>query len=122
MGSWWHLRAEILVSAIREFIGCGRSSVSTERPRHLAQHSRQFGLVAVLQNTVDDFERERRVAAVQLGHRFVMGSAFHQPTSASSSSNARRLTRDAAPYLVDRYSERKESAEALSRRVQQTAI
>ena len=32
------------------------------------------------------------------------------------------LTRDAAPYLVDRYSERKESAEALSRRVQQTAI
>ena len=32
------------------------------------------------------------------------------------------LTRDAAPYLVDRYSERKESAEALSRRVNQTAI
>ncbi|MGE8317372.1 MAG: arsenical resistance protein ArsH [Comamonas sp.] len=32
------------------------------------------------------------------------------------------LTRDAAPYLVDRYSERKESAEALSRRVQQAAI
>ena len=27
------------------------------------------------------------------------------------------LTRAAAPYLVDRYSERKESAEALTRRV-----
>jgi arsenic resistance protein ArsH len=32
------------------------------------------------------------------------------------------LTRDAAPYLVDRYSERTESAEALSRRVNQTTI
>ena len=32
------------------------------------------------------------------------------------------LTRDVAPYLVDRYSERKESAEALSLRVNQTAI
>jgi arsenic resistance protein ArsH len=32
------------------------------------------------------------------------------------------LTRDAAPYLVDRYSERKESAEALSRRVNQPGI
>lgn len=32
------------------------------------------------------------------------------------------LTRDATPYLVDRYSERKESAEALSRRVNQTTI
>jgi arsenic resistance protein ArsH len=32
------------------------------------------------------------------------------------------LTRDLAPYLVDRYSERKESAEALSRRVSQGAI
>lgn len=32
------------------------------------------------------------------------------------------LTRDAAPYLVDRYSERKESAEALGRRVGQAAI
>ncbi|MEX7575510.1 arsenical resistance protein ArsH [Pseudomonas aeruginosa] len=32
------------------------------------------------------------------------------------------LTRDVAPYLVDRYSERKESAEALSRRVNQAAI
>jgi arsenic resistance protein ArsH len=32
------------------------------------------------------------------------------------------LTRDIAPYLVDRYSERKESAEALSRRVNQAAI
>lgn len=32
------------------------------------------------------------------------------------------LTRDVAPYLVDRYSERKESAEALSRRVSQAAI
>ncbi|MDL2338309.1 MAG: arsenical resistance protein ArsH [Pseudomonadota bacterium] len=32
------------------------------------------------------------------------------------------LTRDAAPYLVDRYSERKESAEALSRRVNQKSI
>ena len=29
------------------------------------------------------------------------------------------LTRDSAPYLVDRYSERKESAEALSKRVNQ---
>mgnify|MGYP000955104379 CR=1 FL=1 len=32
------------------------------------------------------------------------------------------LTRDVAPYLVDRYSERKESAEALSKRVNQRAI
>ena len=32
------------------------------------------------------------------------------------------LTRDAAPWLVDRYSERKESAEALSQRVNQTGI
>ncbi|MFY3551575.1 arsenical resistance protein ArsH [Achromobacter insolitus] len=32
------------------------------------------------------------------------------------------LTRDAAPYLVDRYSERKESAAALSRRMKQASI
>ena len=32
------------------------------------------------------------------------------------------LTRDVAPYLVDRYSERRESAEALSRRVNLRAI
>lgn len=32
------------------------------------------------------------------------------------------LTRDVAPYLVDRYSERKESAEQLSRRVNQPSI
>lgn len=32
------------------------------------------------------------------------------------------LTRDVAPYLVDRYSERKESAGALGRRVNQAAI
>lgn len=32
------------------------------------------------------------------------------------------LTRDAAPYLVDRYSERKESAAALSARMKQAAI
>ncbi|CAN5919460.1 arsenical resistance protein ArsH [soil metagenome] len=32
------------------------------------------------------------------------------------------LTRDVAPYLVDRYSERRESAEALSSRVDQRAI
>ena len=32
------------------------------------------------------------------------------------------LTRDAAPYLVDRYSERKESAEELSKRVNQKAL
>lgn len=32
------------------------------------------------------------------------------------------LTRDVAPYLVDRYSERKESAEQLSRRVNQRAL
>lgn len=32
------------------------------------------------------------------------------------------LTRDVAPYLVDRYSERKESAETLSRRVNQSGI
>jgi arsenic resistance protein ArsH len=32
------------------------------------------------------------------------------------------LTRDAAPYLVDRYSERRESAEQLSKRVNQRAI
>jgi arsenical resistance protein ArsH len=32
------------------------------------------------------------------------------------------LTRDVSPYLVDRYSERKESAEELSRRVNQPAL
>jgi arsenic resistance protein ArsH len=32
------------------------------------------------------------------------------------------LTRDAAPYLVDRYSERRESAEQLSKRVNQRAV
>jgi len=32
------------------------------------------------------------------------------------------LTRDVAPYLVDRYSERKESAEALSKRVNQQSL
>ncbi|MDO5610453.1 MAG: arsenical resistance protein ArsH, partial [Pseudomonadota bacterium] len=32
------------------------------------------------------------------------------------------LTRDVAPYLLDRYSERKENAEALSKRVNQAAI
>ncbi|WP_349744107.1 arsenical resistance protein ArsH [Roseateles cavernae] len=32
------------------------------------------------------------------------------------------LTRDVSPYLVDRYSERKEDAEALSRRVNQSSI
>ena len=32
------------------------------------------------------------------------------------------LTRDAAPYLVDRYSERRESAAALSKRVNQRAL
>jgi arsenic resistance protein ArsH len=32
------------------------------------------------------------------------------------------LTRDIGPYLVDRYSERKESAEELSKRVNQRTI
>ncbi len=32
------------------------------------------------------------------------------------------LTRDVAPYLVDRYSEHKESAEQLTQRVIQAAI
>jgi arsenic resistance protein ArsH len=32
------------------------------------------------------------------------------------------LTRDIAPYLVDRYSERKESAQELSKRVNQNSI
>ena len=32
------------------------------------------------------------------------------------------LTRDLAPYLVDRYSERKESAAELSKRVNQKVI
>jgi arsenic resistance protein ArsH len=32
------------------------------------------------------------------------------------------LTRDSSPYLVDRYSERKESADELSKRVNQKAI
>mgnify|MGYP000857269827 FL=1 len=32
------------------------------------------------------------------------------------------LTRDVSPYLVDRYSERKESAEQLSKRVNQKSI
>jgi arsenic resistance protein ArsH len=32
------------------------------------------------------------------------------------------LTRDVSPYLVDRYSERKESAEALMQRVNQRSI
>ena len=33
-----------------------------------------------------------------------------------------RLTRDVSPYLVGRYSERKESAEALSKRVNQRTL
>jgi arsenical resistance protein ArsH len=32
------------------------------------------------------------------------------------------LTRDVAPYLVDRYSERRESAEQLSKRVNQRSL
>ncbi|MCH3817808.1 arsenical resistance protein ArsH, partial [Campylobacter jejuni] len=32
------------------------------------------------------------------------------------------LTRDASPYLTDRYSERKESAQALSARMRQQSI
>jgi arsenic resistance protein ArsH len=32
------------------------------------------------------------------------------------------LTRDVAPYLVDRYSERRESAQALSERVDQRSV
>lgn len=36
--------------------------------------------------------------------------------------NLTLLTRDIDPYLADRYSERKESAEALSRRVNQAGI
>jgi arsenic resistance protein ArsH len=32
------------------------------------------------------------------------------------------LTRDVAPYLVDRYSERRESAEEMSKRVNQLSI
>jgi arsenic resistance protein ArsH len=32
------------------------------------------------------------------------------------------LTRDIAPYLVDRYSERKESADELSKRVNQKSL
>ena len=32
------------------------------------------------------------------------------------------LTRDVAPYLVDRYSERRETAEQLSRRVNQPSL
>jgi arsenic resistance protein ArsH len=32
------------------------------------------------------------------------------------------LTRDVAPYLVDRYSERKETAEQLSKRMNQKAL
>jgi arsenic resistance protein ArsH len=32
------------------------------------------------------------------------------------------LTRDVAPYLVERYSERKESAEELSKRVNQKSL
>ena len=32
------------------------------------------------------------------------------------------LTRDISPYLVDRYSERKESAEALMKRVNQRSL
>ena len=32
------------------------------------------------------------------------------------------LTRDASPWLVDRYSERKESAEQLSKRVNQPSL
>jgi arsenic resistance protein ArsH len=32
------------------------------------------------------------------------------------------LTRDVAPYLTDRYSERKESAQALAARMKQAAI
>lgn len=36
--------------------------------------------------------------------------------------NLTLLTRDIGPYLADRYSERKESAEALSQRVNQAGI
>lgn len=36
--------------------------------------------------------------------------------------NLTLLTRDIGPYLADRYSERKESAEALSRRVNQAGV
>jgi arsenic resistance protein ArsH len=32
------------------------------------------------------------------------------------------LTREVSPYLVDRYSERKESAQELSRRVNQRSV
>ena len=48
-----------------------------ERLRELAQHSKQFGLVAVFEDTVDDVERERRIATVQFRHCVVMGSASH---------------------------------------------
>ncbi len=39
-----------------------------------------------------------------------------------TSRNTLALIRGIGPYLVDRYSERKESAEALSRRVNQRSI
>lgn len=46
---------------------------------------------------------------------------FRVPANAEFA-GAARSTLDVEPYLVDRYSERKESAEALSKRVQQASI
>ena len=55
----------------------GYSLHPAERLCHLAQHDQQLGLVPIGQDAVDDFQRQGRIAAVQLGHRVVMGSGSH---------------------------------------------
>ena len=66
-----------------------------------------------------------RPSAARLGA--ISRAATHAPRflmlygSLRERSYSRLLTRDLAPYLVDRYSERKESAQALSRRVNQVS-
>lgn len=48
---------------------------SIERLRYLLQHAWQFGVIAVRFDALDDLQRQSRIAAVQLGHCFTMGSA-----------------------------------------------
>lgn len=66
----------------------GQGLHAAERLRHLAQHGQQFGLVTIGQDAVDDLQRQGRIAAVQLGHRFVMRSASYHPVSVASPANS----------------------------------
>lgn len=67
-------------------------------------------------------------AAPDPGQLFVPVRSSHPPRflllygSVRPRSYSRLVTQEAAPFLVDRYSERKESAEALARRVQLGSI